>query len=699
MATIKVTKKNWSYMNTVTQSSSDNLYITYENVIKEYTAIDFDLSQTDSDYFVRNGNDLTIISTFANGKVVSNTVQNYFKIAPKYGWVVNVTQTGDFMDASTYDYAWVLSNLASANTKFGQIVDSSATTDETIIGTKAADSYKITNASIENGTGNDLVYDFAGNDTYLIAAHHKNKNKYVEIHDSKGNDNYNFENKTYSKVFDAKGNDVYYSNNESALEIEDLAGKDSYIFHDKSTFVVTDNAGNDNYVVYDAGNESSKIDDLKGNDKFEFVKADKVTITDKGGNDKYTLTSGKETTINDMAGKETYILTAEKNDTINDDAGNDKYTISASEGITITDKAGKDTYNVSYTKDLDLQDGLDGETKSGNDKYNLSFISYKDVTKSQVTDFAGNDKYNVTYSDKLDINDKKGSDSYVVKDSIDVIINDKGIAEKVGKKINKKLANDKYTITNSTGYIGDKEGTDTYKLTNTDALIDDHAGNDKYTVSGYHKDVVSINDYNASGDSYKLTNTVAYIQDDGGKDSYNITSGFANIKDYGESAKDSYTANMSGQVHIDDDGGSGDTLKLNGAKKGNIVFMADYTDDSDRYPGAVYSGNLIIFDKTTNGFVEIKDYFSMESSYLRYTDDTKTKITTETGCIETIYAGKSNVTSNIYKQLSGANVDAISADVADWLSNDDHAYDSVSKLIETGTTADITDFIATFVQQ
>ena len=157
---------------------------------------------------------------------------------------------------------------------------------------------------------------------------------------------------------------------------------------------------------------------------------------------------------------------------------------------------------------------------------------------------------------------------------------------------------------------------------------------------------------------------------------------------------------MKGSVIISDNGGSGDKLKLNGAKKGNLVFMVDYSKYAkEGYEGCVDSGNLIIFDKTTKGFVEIKDYFSMESSYIRYTNADRIKPATADGCIETIYAGKSNITNTMFNQLTGAKIEAISADVANWLSDTNHTYSSVSELLNYGQSTDLNNFIATLVQQ
>lgn len=681
MATIKVNKKNHSYMYTIKAKSANNTYIPYEDALEATTSIDFDLSASDEDLFVKSGDDLIIYSIFSSSnKVVTNTVKNYFKLAPTYQYCVVITQDGSWGDIVNY-YDYINENsLSAALPNEPTIIYSEEGKEYSFVGTTNNDVYSVGNTHYN---GSDYIYDVAGNDMYAINAKQPDRRNCTTVQDFSGNDEYVLSNKTYAKIYDMKGNDLYR-------------------FTGQADYDITDKGGNDNYIVYDAGvyissDKESQITDEKGNDNYTFVKATYGIINDKGGNDKYNLTGGKYTAIKDSAGKDTYTLTTETSDVITDNSGNDKYTVSVSGDITIQDFAGKDVYNVSYSNDINIQDGLDGETKSGNDTYNLTYVSRNTKTKSLITDFAGNDKYNFSYTDSTDITDYKGSDTYTIKNS-SITINDNGIAEKVGKKVNKKLANDKYTAINSYVDITDTAGDDIYKYINSYGEITDNGGNDKYTISGSNTllSLITITDKTASNDIYNIGNILGVISDEGGKDSYSIKSSNTGINDSGKSNKDSYTIKgLDSMVTITDDGGTGDTLKITDVNKNNLIFMLDYTKDAKGdAAGNVNSGDLFIFDKTNSGCTVIKDYFKLESSYIEYTSQTEgAKTLTSDGCIEKIYAGKKDITNEMFSQLAYGKADELSNTVASWLSDTSHSYGSVSAFL-TSSTADVADFIA-----
>ncbi len=705
MATVKVSKKNKSYMYNVTSSSQDNTFIPYESALKATTSIDLNLSASDKDIFSKDGNDLVIVSIFNSAnKTVTNTIKDYFKYAPTYEYFVVITQDGSWediveTDKSYYDY--INENTVSPMSVFGTIYDQKYDEEETNVGTSKNDTYNIWNVypssilSYDNGE-NDYVYDVAGDDSYNISASHTSREHFVEVHDFKGNDKYNIQYKTNAKIYDSKGNDLYIASSQNAMVIEDLAGKDDYQISDGVTFNITDFGGNDNYSVYSSGGTLS-------------------TIKDKGGNDKYTLALGTNTSIEDSAGKDTYILTSETSDTITDNSGNDNYFATLSNDITIKDYMGKDKYDFSYSNHIDIQDGKEGETKSGNDLYNLSFIKKNDNGENYITDYSGNEKYNISNSNDLTINDKAGSDkynlsyssvtivddknsdSYILNNCNNVKITDNGIAEKSGKKLNTKLANDKYIISDSHFAITDEEGNDTYKIKSSiyfDNMITDKKGNDKYSLSNIFQ--ITVNDNSISADTYSIANCMSCnITDDGGKDKYNISDGMTTITDKGSSKGDTYNVKtLDSMVIIKDELGTGDILKIDGSNKNNIVFMADYniltSADND-----VMSSSLFIFDKTKSGFIELKNYFSLnpiDSSIIN-----PSKNSGGGGYIENIYVGKAKENTAIYNYTTSADFAELSAQVASWKS-EFTGYNSVGQILSSDNIQDISKFI-TLVSQ
>ena len=693
MSTIKITKKDYSEHVVVNKDSSNNIYTITEKALKGNSAIDIDLSASENDIFAKNGNDLVIYSfSFEHsGRAVATVIKDYFKYAPKYSFV-SITQTGDYNDVSTYDYNYISSHLTVSDAYFGKITDAFYDKVEYITGKSKDDNFVNKKKKNTDGGKTDFVFDISGNDSYDIQAKAVDRNNRTRVYDFSGNDKYNCSNRSYAYIFDSKGNDIYTAEH-SGVWITDDSGNDNYLLKTDVRSEITDNDGNDNYILYNA--LVYNIYDKKGNDNYIFNESDVFTsILDYAGNDKYSFTDG-ESKVEDFSGKDIYTIIAEQNDEIIDHSGNEKYTINNTIKTKLTDDSGKDLYNISYSQNIVITDGKENETGSGNDIYNLNLLTKTEDNKNNsVTDYSGNEKYNISNSDYLTIKDKagndkynlsyssatiiddRGSDNYILKESIGTIkITDNGTAERIGKKLNTKLANDKYTSINSTLDITEAFGNEIYKISKSNGTITDNNGSDKYDIT-----------------SSNIT-----IEDNNGQDSYNINPNyFAKIYDNGLSNKDSYNIKgMSGNTVIWDDGGVGDTLKITGAKKNNLVFMVDYIKDADYYTGAVNSGDLIIFDTANSGYTIIKDYFDLESTYIRYENENpNAKARTSDGCIEKIYAGKSNITNTMFNQTNKSSVDALSSSVANWLS-DSTTYGSVGEfLTKSGNNSDIADFIA-----
>ena len=125
--------------------------------------------------------------------------------------------------------------------------------------------------------------------------------------------------------------------------------------------------------------------------------------------------------------------------------------------------------------------------------------------------------------------------------------------------------------------------------------------------------------------------------------------------------------------------------------------MADYniltSADND-----VMSSSLFIFDKTKSGFIELKNYFSLnpiDSSIIN-----PSKNSGGGGYIENIYVGKAKENTAIYNYTTSADFAELSAQVASWKSEFSTNYNSVGQILssEKANINDISKFI-TLVSQ
>ena len=118
--------------------------------------------------------------------------------------------------------------------------------------------------------------------------------------------------------------------------------------------------------------------------------------------------------------------------------------------------------------------------------------------------------------------------------------------------------------------------------------------------------------------------------------------------------------------------------------------MANYTDNDGKAGiKGVYDGSLIILDKAQNGFVLVENYFQTMALAGQ-----KTILPTYgDGAIESVYAGKSNVSGDIMSYAQ-TGFSAIKSEVAQWLT--DNGYNCVYDMIDDGNVDALTDFISTF---
>ena len=218
---------------------------------------------------------------------------------------------------------------------------------------------------------------------------------------------------------------------------------------------------------------------------------------------------------------------------------------------------------------------------------------------------------------------------------------------------------DKYNITNSTNIrMKDSTGNDTYTLTNV-------VNNDWSNYLIYEE---------KGNDIYNLKNSSMYIHEWLGDDTYTID-------------------NLKNANKIWDEAGSNDKLTISGLNAKNTFFMANFrrlgTDT------CVENGDLYIFDKTQKGgYLILKDYLST------YSDGGRTYFKTDgtygNGLIESVLAGKTNISSNISYFVEQSDIQQLGADVTNWLTDETHKYDDVGTLLESGDTTNINDFISTF---
>ena len=692
MAVKKITKGG-TYNININKNSKDMVYVLKDSSLASSVTLNFTRATGYGKYssLYKLGNDL-VVTTVYDEKLITNTIRDYFLYDTNYP--VSLTNPNLVKVKNTEIFPYEIQESYARGLFFHAKTG-------TILGSKESDTYLIS----KNVEGSVELQDFGGNDNYNILAKYQGQS-YLNLTDYSGNDIYDMSNSTKVKIEDKKGNDIYGARNAVSVEINDEKGNDKYSADYTKTVIITDSEGKDTYEINASGDVNSKITDNAGNDKYLLLNGAKIfQITDESGNDNYEYVSASNDTayIKDKAGNDNYNLSIVNNKTIyetkgndkynlynnqsisiSDDAGNDNYTANASNYLYVGDKTGNDKYNISNSDHLIIKEGEEGYKKGGNDIYNLNNVKQVNLSSENnqynITDYAGKDSYNITNGSEIRINDKN---------------------------TDKKTSADKYDISaNSQARIFDDAGNDLYKINASVTNITDKLGDDKYIFTDgknfFNADVSanSVITDESGNDSYELSNTkVNKLTDKKGKDTYTISSNsIASIEDESDS-NDTYKINgMNNFVVIDDEKGK-DKLTLQGTNRDNLICMVDYENDSNSHPGAVYSGNLIIFDKTSNGFVEIKNYFKMESSYIKYTDSSRTKASTNDGCIEAIYAGKSNVSSSIFEQLSGVNVDAISADVANWLKGEGHKYASVSKLVESENTVNIANFIATFTKQ
>lgn len=463
------------------------------------------------------------------------------------------------------------------------------------------DTYKITDST------NTHISDFNSAKDSYTATNSTN----VTIIDSSnitgktsGNDKYTFTNTKSYSALDYDGNENYTVLGGSG-DLTDFAGNDKYKVtakkgYDIARLTIADSKGQDAYTV--SGAKATKtveavyVNSVTINDSGEILKDSKGKDIKKSANDTYKLSYIDNTSNNSYK--------------ITDKAGDDKYTITNSDGIRIEDKAGKDTYTISGTAKTKSAGEIDVKLlkivdNSGDDTYKLSFIDnsggiVSGEQKYYVEDTEGNDKYTVSDSYSMNITDKGGNDTFTLKNISNTYI----YSDATTNSESEKVETNTYNLTNMKGVMKIFTNSE-----NSDKLSVDNY-NINYTGSAALSNA-NIHDYDNGNDTYNIkSSTELKIDDDGGNDTYSFTKSLdtSTFSVTDKSGNDTYSIDkVKGIYTLDDKAGTKDSL-IFGNKKANIVFMADINDTK--------TGRLFAYDKNNGGYVEMFNYFKKSDNKL-----------------------------------------------------------------------------------
>lgn len=587
------------------------------------------------------------------------------------------------------------------------------------------DTYKLN--YVHNNIGGPSILDYDGNDKYELTFTSGVNGTELEIQDELGNDTYTFNDSDYIWVEDnGEGNDKYnISSYSQGIYVDDDGGKDTYTFSDSKLIgVYDDGTDNDTYTLTNVDNSDDmanyNLDDEGGNDKYTIknsrgidindcivsdqgkdsytiTDSDTILISDNGGNDTYTVTKTKTVSITDDEGNDTYTLTEVDNSYdynayfITDDEGNDKYTLKNSNSIGIKESDGDDTYTFTNSEKIGVNDVL------GNDIYNLTNVDNSNNSADfYFDDKNGSDKYTFKNCNTLRVVDgdtiSANVDIYNVTDSEFINVRDDG-----GKNT--------FNIKNVKGAAGDlakfdAKGESTFNLSNSSYTHisgwNNLSTSNKYVVNNCKN--VRVEGYQTlTHDTYTLSNientdkSQYFVYDKGGDDNYTVKNS-SNLYIHDYTGNDTYTIdNFKKNIMLNDEGGY-DTVTISGLNAKNVVVMANFTDTGS---DEVQNGNLYVLDRTQkSGFMVIKNYFKTKFSGPNLVIDTANR---GSGFIENLYAGKTELSEEIMDVVAQADLDDVGYDIAGWLLDAGHPYDSVEAVFESGNADDISSFITKVV--
>lgn len=652
------------------------------------------------------GNDKFSIKNSSNINIIESSGADKYEILNGS----NAVSLNDYSGSDKYTIAGGSNNLELTDVAGNDKYTLNDSNYVEISDTKGSDSYKLIGTET-NKVMNTTISDEFGNDKYVLE--HINPER-------KGEDN------NKSSILDQNGNDSYSLKETWDLTITDDLGKDKYTLTGENiNLEIYDDSGKDSYISKGTTELTCAyiVDNGADTDIYNLNGFNTGYISDEGGNNKYTVSSSVDLDINSYGyGNDTYNIKNIEDFSIEDAFGNDKYTITTSAKGDIIDSQGTDKYTVkgvydkktketTYVKNITIED-----RSIENDTYYFDKV-YGVPEVNTISDEGGNDKYSIKDTMYVSIKDNNGNDKYSFNgEIINTEIDDLSGIDTYSNNSKSKLScifikdkgadNDTYKLNNVEGTIEDEGGDNTFAI---NAGVDFYVtvsglGNDKYNFKNisywYIKDAKGDDNYSLSkcrigsttdeegNDKYTLSNcSQVNITDNDGNDTYNLQKCYdVNITDV--SGDDTYTIDIKGIKNghhyiADYVSDAGDTLTIKGLSTKNIMYLSDYDKEGN------CSGDMIIFDKSTQSYIQIDSFFNYSTEFNVFEGDF------EYGQIETIKVGGKKL--DIDAMEMSTYLDNISIAVASWLSS--NSCDNICKFLNESSKEEIGNFIAYMTEQ
>ncbi len=502
-------------------------------------------------------------------------------------------------------------------------------------------------ADITVTDGNFKIYGGSGNDTITLGSgdnivYAQNGDNVItsgtgtnKLYSGKGEDNF---------VFNGDfGNDTIYNSDKNDMITLGSSFDDvnmSYI-RKGNDLIITDNIDfQQNTVTLSKYFKSkSKLNDVEHNGVIEKISNQLIYYSGQGKikgtnfNDAI-VGSVKKDTIRSYAGND-YILGGEANDKIYSGKGENKIVVNNGDGH---DTLYVDKKATSNTVMFDLGNEVT-YSKSGKDL----------ILSGKVAGASEADPNNVGVTIKNFFN-KKG------EDAITSGLNFQYVGSATVKTIEEELTENGVYLTGKAGksnklvgaedydnYITGGDKSDKIYAGNENDRIDGGKGNDKYYVDSDNKLAVTK------------------IFDSEGNDTYSVDS-------------------LDTSVYINDKSGAKDVLKINEKVDYTMFFDVVVSDSVSQYNSLFIVDNTNLQDESyttyTAGGVEIADFFS-GNNY-------------GSGRIEKITLGGKTADTTL------THFEEIRSNVASWLTNEAHSYDSAMQAFQEGTSSEIQSLIAVY---
>lgn len=536
------------------------------------------------------------------------------------------------------------------------------------------------NDYIDGGEGNNRVYGENGNDLILTASGNdyiRGGNNDDKIDAGAGNDTIYGDNGNDIIVGGAgndyirggNGNDWIFANEgvtiSDNLNYSDLS--DNWVLDQLSSKAIVDGK---NTIYGDNGNDhifGGNYDDIinggNGND----------VIYARGGND--VIYGGNGNDIIDGGDGIDVIYGGNNNDTIYGGKGDDRIfaqsgndTIDGGEGNdVIICGSGRDRVIIKSGGDIDSVSSSSGSVTFALDKSAL------DMDYTYSSDYGTVKTYYNYYNDSDDFygfeyqgffnSSRNKYQSATIEDS-----------EGKSYKMSATRSNGRIRVANTKGnniMFSTSMGNNTVTTSNNNDIVWMRGGNNTITYTGGRDKY-----YSGGDESYKSGRHTLHTE---GDDTYIVTNfnkdSYLSINDSISNDNISYNAS------------DNDVLRINTVSNINLFFDITKdglaTDNDNLY--IISSDSEIadyssLFNEKGSGYISITDYFSQGNDVSKYIGD---------GYIE-------NISVNNNETNIDATIDTIKSNVASWLNNAEHAYDSVASALANADKTDISSLLACF---